>query len=148
MLTPYNQYQNTQVITSSPEKILLMLYDGAINFTKIAITMMEKKDIAGKGKFIGKAQAIVSELMNTLNHDVGGDISRRLEQLYIYLIDEYLKANMHNSIKSLENAVKILTILRDTWVEAIEVWKREKEAAAQPVQAGQPDQARAVGQMR
>ena len=147
MLSPFNQYQNTQVSTSSPEKLLLMLYDGAINFTRIALDKMEKKDIAGKGKFIGKAQAIVSELMSTLNHEVGGDISRRLEQLYIYLIDEYLAANINNSPRSLENALKILTILRDTWVEAIEIWHRERVDQIAPLsQAGQ-QQPRAMGQM-
>lgn len=147
MLTPFNQYQQTQVSTSSPEKLLLMLYDGAINFTRIALDKMEKNDIAGKGKFIGKAQAIVSELMNTLNHEVGGEISRRLEQLYIYLIDEYLAANINNSPRSLENTLKILTMLRDTWIEAIEIWHRERDGqAASFPQAGQP-QARAVGQM-
>ena len=147
MLTPFNQYQNTQVSTSSPEKLLLMLYDGAINFTRIALDKMEKKDIAGKGKFIGKAQAIVSELMSTLNHEVGRDISRRLEQLYIYLIDEYLAANINNSPRSLENALKILTILRDTWVEAIEIWHRERVDQIAPLsQAGQ-QQPRAMGQM-
>lgn len=145
MLTPFNQYQNTQVSTSSPERLLVMLYDGAINFTRIALDRMEKKDVAGKGKFIGKAQAIVSELMNTLNHEVGGDISRRLEQLYIYIIDEYLTANIHNSPKALENALRILTVLRDTWVEAIETWRKEREALAPPMQQ-QGLQARAMGQ--
>lgn len=145
MLTPFNQYQNTQVSTSSPEKLLLMLYDGAINFTRIALDKMEKKDIAGKGLYIGKAQAIVSELMNTLNHEVGGDISRQLERLYLYIIDEYLAANINNSPRSLQNALKILTVLRDTWVEAIDVWRREREAAALP--AGQQPQPRAMGQM-
>lgn len=144
MLTPFNQYQNTQVSTSSPEKLLLMLYDGAINFTRIALDKMEKKDIAGKGLYIGKAQAIVSELMNTLNHEVGGDISRQLERLYLYLIDEYLAANINNSPRSLQNALKILTVLRDTWVEAIDVWRREREAAAVPAGQQQP---RAMGQM-
>lgn len=145
MLSPFNQYQNTQINTSSPEKLLLMLYDGAINFTRIALDKMEKKDIAGKGMYIGKAQAIVSELMNTLNHEVGGDISRQLERLYIYLIDEYLAANINNSPRSLENALRILTILRDTWVEAIEIWRRERESlAASTAQQAPP---RAMGQM-
>lgn len=105
-----------------------MLYDGAINFSKIALERMEKKDLAGKGKYISKAQAIVSELMNTLNHDVGGGITQRLEQLYIYVIDEYINANINNSPRALENAIRILTVLRDTWVEAIDIWKREREA--------------------
>jgi len=146
MQSPFNQYKTTQVSTSSPEKLLLMLYDGAINFTKIALEKMDAKDIAGKGKYIGKAQAIVSELMNTLNHEVGGDISRRLEQLYIYLIDEYLKANIHNSSRALENALRILSVLRGTWVEAIDIWKKEREQ--QPPVRPEIGQAYAAGQVR
>jgi flagellar protein FliS len=129
MYTPINQYRTTQVNTSSPEKILLMLYDGAINFSRIALDKMEKKDIAGKGNFISKAQAIVAELMNTLNHEVGGEIARNLERLYIYLINEYVEANIQNSPKALENAIKILTMMRGTWAEAIEIVKKERENA-------------------
>ena len=127
MYTPINQYKTTQVSTSSPEKILLMLFDGAINFSRIALDKMEKKDIAGKGNFISKAQAIVAELMNTLNHEVGGEIARNLERLYMYVINEYVEANIHNSPKALENAIKILTMLRGTWTEAIEIVKKERE---------------------
>lgn len=129
MITQLNQYQSTQVSTSSPEKILLMLYDSAINFSKIALEKVAKGDKGGKGVYISKAQAIVAELMNTLNHEVGGDIAKRLEQLYIYLIDEYIEANVNNSQKSLQNTVHILSMLRDTWMEAVEQVKREKESA-------------------
>ncbi len=128
MVTAFNQYQNTQVTTATPEKILLMLYDGAINFTRIARERLEQGDVAGKAKFIGKGLAIVTELMNTLNHDVGGEISQRLEQLYVYIIDEYTAANVNNSVKSLDNALRILTILRDTWAEAIDIWRKERLA--------------------
>jgi len=128
MATPYNQYQNIQVTTSNPEKILIMLYDGAINFTKIAIDKLAKGDVAGKGLYIGKAHAIVAELMNTLNPEVGGDITRQLQRLYNYLIDELIAANINNSPGHLENAVRIMTTMRDTWVEAVEIVKKEREA--------------------
>lgn len=130
MISMVNHYQNNQVGTSSPEKITLMLFDGSINFSKIALEKMRKGDIAGKGTFICKAQAIVAELMNTLNHEVGGEISKRLEQLYIYVIDEYVTANIQNSEKSLENAIRIMAHLRDTWAEAIQIWRVESIAAA------------------
>lgn len=131
MLTPFNQYQNTQITTATPEKILIMLYDGAINFTRLAVERMKQKDLAGKGLYIGKALAIVTELMNTLNHDVGGEIAARLEQLYVYVIDEYSKANLNNDPVPLENALKILTILRDTWREATDIWHRERTGMVQ-----------------
>lgn len=125
---PYNPYQKNQVTTSSPEKVLIMLYDGAINFTRIAIDKLAKGDIAGKGLYIGKAHAIVAELMETLNHEVGGDISRQLQRLYLYLIDELVSANIKNAPVHLENAVRILTTMRDTWVQAAEIVKKERDA--------------------
>ncbi len=130
MQMPLKQYQQTNVNTSSPEKILLMLYDGAINFSRIAIEKAEKGDKGERGKYVSKAQAIVAELMNSLDHEVGGVIADRLTQLYMYVINEYVRANVNNSVASLENTVKILSILRDTWAEAIEIARKEREAGA------------------
>jgi flagellar protein FliS len=121
-----NQYRQTAVTTASPEKILLMLYDGAINFSKMAQDRMDKKDVAGKGRFVGKALAIVTELMNTLNHDVCSDVTKDLERLYLYVIGEFTKANFTNDRASLDNAIRILSHLRDTWTEAVEVAQRER----------------------
>jgi flagellar protein FliS len=130
MYTGLAQYQNTQISTSNPEKILLMLYDGAIKFTRLAIDRLAKGDIAAKGLNISKAQAIVAELMNTLDHEAGGDMAARLEQLYIYLINEYVNANINNTAQPLENALGILSTLRDTWVEAAGMVKKERESGA------------------
>ncbi|MDA8414647.1 MAG: flagellar export chaperone FliS [Desulfobacteraceae bacterium] len=128
MATPYNQYQNIQVTTSTPEKILVMLYDGAINYTKIAIDKLARGDVAGKGLYIGKAHAIVAELMNSLNPEVAEDIARQLQSLYTYLIDEFVAANIKNAPVHLENALRIMTSMRDTWVEAAEIVKKERES--------------------
>src|SRR5512136_3064269 len=130
MQMPLNQYRQTQVNTSSPEKILLMLYDGAINFSRIAMEKAASGDKGERGKYVSKAQAIVAELMNTLDHEVGGVVAERLTQLYMYLINEYVRANVNNSVTSLENTVKILGMLRDTWAEAIEIVQRERAADA------------------
>ena len=67
MSNPYRQYQKTSITTASREKILLMLYEGAIRFTKQAISAMEDNRVADKGKYISKATAILSELMATLD---------------------------------------------------------------------------------
>lgn len=119
MYSAFAQYQNTQVNTSSPEKILLMLYDGAIRFTRVAIERMSKGDVQGKGLYISKAQAIVAELMNTLNREIGGEVAVKLDELYLFVIDAYVTANASNSATALENALGILTTLRDAWYEAV-----------------------------
>lgn len=131
-----NPYQNTQITTASPEKILVMLYDGAIKFTLLAQERMKQKDMAGKGTYIGKSMAIVAELMATLNHEVGGKVAQDLEQLYIYLIGEFTKANVDNDITALENAHKILVTLRDTWNDATQIWYQERSEMRPEQRAG------------
>ena len=127
MQAQLRQYQQTQVGTATGEKIVLMLYDGAINFSRLAMENAAKGDRAGRGKYISKAQAIVAHLMDSLDHKIGGDITKRLNQLYMYIIQEYVNANVNNSVTPLGNAIKILGMMRETWIEAIEIVKKERE---------------------
>ena len=70
----FKAYQATNVTTAKPEKVLLMLYEGCIKFVRLAKTKMVEKKIAEKGKNISKALAIIAELINTLDHEVGGGL--------------------------------------------------------------------------
>lgn len=117
---PYRQYQKTQVTTASREKILLMLYEGAIRFTRQAQVAMKEKKIAEKGKFISKATAILSELMATLDFKAGGQLAVDLENLYIFMIDKLIEANIHNKTECLESVEKLLMTLYSAWKDVIE----------------------------
>ena len=96
MKSPYRNYQKTQVTTASKEKILLLLYEGAIRFVRHARVAMNENKIADKGANISKATAIVSELMATLDFKVGGDLAVELESLYVFMIDKLIEANIKN----------------------------------------------------
>ncbi len=121
------KYKATSVQSASREKILLMLYEGAIKFTKRGIMAIEAGDVAERGTNIGRAYDIVLELMNTLDHKVGGEIASQLEQLYMFITDQYTQANISGDKQYLENALKILNTLYDGWVEAVEGLKKEKQ---------------------
>lgn len=120
MNNPYNNYQKTQVITASREKILLMLYEGAIRFTKQAKKAMSEQKIAEKGKFISKATAIISELMATLDFKVGGQLAADLENLYVFMIDKLIEGNIKNDPECLEVVEKLLRTLYTAWKDVIE----------------------------
>lgn len=120
------KYKQTSVQSASKEKILLMLYEGAIRFVKQALLAIDKKDIADRGINIGRAYDVIIELNNTLNHDVGGEISKNLEQLYMFITDQLTKANATGQKKPLEDVLKILETLYSGWVEAVEKIKREE----------------------
>lgn len=127
MSNPYQKYKQTSVQSASREKILLMLYEGAIKFTKLAIKACEEKKIADKGYNIGRAYDIVMELNNTLDHKVGGEISKNLESLYLFMMSQYTKANISGDSVPLKSNLKMLETLYGGWQQAVEKVKKEQE---------------------
>src|SRR4051812_44733471 len=95
------KYKQTSVTSASREKLLLMMYEGAIKFTKKAIVACECKDIGERGLNIGKAYDIIMELNNTLNFEVGGEIAKNLEQLYMFMTEQLTKANVTGDVVAL-----------------------------------------------
>lgn len=85
---------------------------------------MEEKNIEQKNKNLQSAQAIVAELEATL--DMNYEISKNLWQLYDFVLDKLVDANINNNIESLDDAKDIITDLRDTWKEAIVLARKEK----------------------
>lgn len=120
------KYKQQAVQSASKEKLLLMLYEGAIRFMKLAVIAIDKKDIAARGMNIGRAFDIVNELNNTLNHEVGGEIAKNLEQLYMFVSEQLTKANATGQKKPLEEALKIMETLYSGWVDAVEKIKRDE----------------------
>lgn len=120
MNNPYKKYQKTQVTTASREKILLMLYEGAIRFTKQARAAMSKGKIAEKGSYISKATAILSELMATLDFKSGGQLAVDLENLYVFMIDKLIEGNINNDVKCLDDVESLLQTLYKAWKDVID----------------------------
>ncbi len=133
-----NPYQSTQVQTSSPEQILIMLYDGAIRFLRQAADGMESGDYKKKIHFTDKALAIIAELSATLDHEVGGEIAANLASLYDFMMREIPRANVKNDPKILQPVLSILEELREAWVQAAEIVRKERAArpAGQSLAAG------------
>jgi flagellar protein FliS len=124
-----NQYQQNQVSTASPEQILLMLYDGAIRFTRRAISGVEENKPELKMSGVSKAMAIIAEFSNSLNHDIGGQIAEDLDALYHFMMRELTSANLKNDVEKLKNVETLLVDLRQTWAEAVVLSKKELNAA-------------------
>jgi flagellar secretion chaperone FliS len=126
----YNKYKKTSVESAGREKLLLMLYEGAIKFIKKAIIATDEKNIPARCENIGKAYDIVLELMNTLDFKVGGEVAVNLEQLYIFITDELTRANITGKVIHLNNVLKILETLYGGWKEAVEIIKKKEMKGA------------------
>ncbi len=116
---PFKAYQKTQVTTARKEKILLMLYEGCIRYMKLARQKMAENKVAEKGKFISKSIDIISELMNTLDHKSGGQLSTDLESLYMFMIDRLIEANVHNKAEDLDIVIDLMSNLYVAWEDVI-----------------------------
>jgi flagellar protein FliS len=125
MKNAYQKYKATSIQSASREKILLLLYEGAIKYTKLAIIAAESKQIADRGENLGRAYDIILELNNTLDHKIGGEISKNLEQLYMFITDQYTKTNITGDPLPLKNALRILETLYEGWTKAVEQIKRQ-----------------------
>lgn len=113
----YDQYRKASVETVAPEKLLLMLYDGAIKKICNAKKAIEDQDINRAHQEIIKTEDIIMELMCTLNMDY--EISNGLFSLYEYLHNQLVQANVKKDIRLLNEVEGFLSELRDTWQEAM-----------------------------
>jgi flagellar secretion chaperone FliS len=122
----------TGVESASPQRLIIMLYDGALKSVFAAKAAMTRGDVATKGEALSKAISIIDEgLRAALNVEGGGDIAQNLMALYEYISTRLLHANLKNDVKSLDEAARLLSELKNAW-EALE--QRDKPAAALPVE--------------
>jgi flagellar secretion chaperone FliS len=121
-----SEYLKTKIMTASSEQLQLMLYDGAIRFCEQARSAIEAKDIEGGYTALSKAENIVLELQNGLRDEVAPEICTRMRALYLYCYEQLVKANLKRQVSFVDDALKILRHLRETWVMVMEKLKNEK----------------------
>lgn len=121
MTNPYQTYKQNSVMTASGQELTLMLYNGCLRFIKLAKRAMEEKQFEEKNTNLIKAQAIIQELQITLNRDV--EVADNMAQLYEYIYNRLIDANMKNDIAILEEAEGHVYELTDTWKQVIKLMK-------------------------
>jgi flagellar protein FliS len=125
MATAYQNYLKQEVEGASQAKIVVLLYEAAIKFMRIAVKAIEDKDVEDAHNNLVRTQNIIYELMSTLNKDAGGDIAEELMKLYDYMIWQLEEANTTKDVSAIENVIRIITPLKDAWKE---VAARENES--------------------
>ncbi len=112
-------YRENQITTTDSCTVLLMLYDGAIEALKRAVSFMALGDMAAKGHDLLRANDIINQFIASLDFEVGGEIAQNLDGLYRYMLDQILLANVNNDPVPLRTAIALLSTLKYAWEEAI-----------------------------
>lgn len=112
-----NIYKNNQILTAPQNKLIVMLYDGALKNMKLAKIAIDEKNIAQVNINLQKAQDIIMELMSTLNMEVGGEVAESLYKLYDYIYLRLITANIEKNKEYIVECEGYLEGLRDAWAK-------------------------------
>ncbi|MEW9669514.1 flagellar export chaperone FliS [Ammoniphilus sp. 3BR4] len=116
------QYQQNQVNTASPAELTLMLYKGAIRFINGAKAAIDKENVEEANNYNQRAQAIIRELLITLNMDI--PLSKDLAAMYDYMIRRLIEANIKKDKAILEEVTGYCEEFAVTWAQAMKMAKR------------------------
>ena len=114
----YAAYANNKIMTASPAELTLMLYEGAIKFCNLAISAVEEKQIEKAHINIVKVEHIIEEFQSTLDHKY--PVSKDFDEVYSYLLMRLKEANFKKDKEILEEVLKHLRTMRDTWKEVMD----------------------------
>ena len=117
----YAAYANNKIMTASPAELTLMLYEGAIRFCNLAISAVEEKQIEKAHINIVKVEHIIEEFQSTLDHKY--PVSKDFDEVYSYLLMRLKEANFKKDKEILEEVLKHLRTMRDTWKEVMRLSK-------------------------
>ncbi|MGN0169380.1 MAG: flagellar export chaperone FliS [Lachnospiraceae bacterium] len=115
---PYAAYNNSRILTATPAELTLLLYEGAIKFCNIAIAAVEHNDIEKAHNNIRRVDDIIVEFQCTLNRNY--PVAEDFDNVYKYLRERLKEANLHKDKEILEEVLKHLRTMRDTWKEVME----------------------------
>ena len=130
-MSTYSNYQNAykkaSVNTLDQNKLIIMLYDGAIKNANFAVEYMKSGEIEKVHDSLIKTKNIVTELLATLNMEHGGEIAKNLKSLYSYMFSQLIEANMEKKSEPVLNVIDLLKELRGAWVQIREKKKPEEK---------------------
>jgi flagellar secretion chaperone FliS len=130
-MNPYaspQAYRDSAVLTATPEQLVVMLYDGAVRFLRQAEAAMREGAWLHSYEKLGRGEAIIDELLATLNMDTG-EIAERLQAIYVFCKRTLIEARVQKDAEKVGHVVALLLNLREAWAKLAE------QAAAAPAPA-------------
>jgi flagellar protein FliS len=108
-------YQDATVTTQSKGRLIVLLYEGAIKFMKLAIKELEAQNYEQKGRYIAKAQDIINELNTVLDMDAGGEVAANLRSLYTFMNRRLSEANTKRDPQIIREVITLMEELNQSW---------------------------------
>ncbi len=118
------------MLTAPPERLVVMLYDGALRFGEQAGGALQAKDYEKSYTMISKVQKILTEMTASLKHDVYPELCGKLAALYTFAYRKLIEANIDHKLEPLDEALEILKYQRETWALLLDQLGKQKAGVA------------------
>ncbi len=109
------EYLKSAVMTATPEKLQLMLYDGAIRFGRQARDAIASRNFELSCEKLLRTQQIVTAMQDGLRPQVNPQLCKQMSDLYQFIYDRLVAANTRHDVTALDEALQILEHQRETW---------------------------------
>ena len=116
-MNPYaspNAYRENSILTASPEQLVVMLYDGAGRFLRQAEGAMIGGSWLQASEKLSRAEAIIDELLATLDMDAG-EVADRLQSIYVFCKTRLIEARIERDAVRVDQVARLLSELREAW---------------------------------
>jgi len=113
----HDTYLEERVLSADPVELVCMVYQGAIDAVEDARRYLGTGQVAARSRAISKACDCILELRGSLDKERGGDLSRRLAEIYDYVVRRLMEANLDASDALLAEVHGLLSTLAEAWRE-------------------------------
>lgn len=111
-LAAYGKVANAE---TDPLQQIVMLYDGAIKFLRLAAADIEAGNLTAKGEHTNRALDIIGYLQSILDYQRGGEVAPILNTLYLHVAADTLRASAQLDSALLRQTAELLTPVRNAW---------------------------------
>ena len=115
---PAKAYLRNKILNASPMERVMILYEGAIASCLRARDRFDARRRTETCDALVRAQSMIRELRNALDMS-RGEIASGLYRLYSYMIQRLIEANVQRKRENIDQVIRMLTELKQTWTEAL-----------------------------
>ncbi|MBW1668355.1 MAG: flagellar export chaperone FliS [Deltaproteobacteria bacterium] len=108
-------YFETNIMTADPKKLVLICYEGAIDYLNRGKKKYREGDYEGKAEALSKAREVITELLSCLDFEKGGVIAKNLAALYNYMLKRLLSADVNKDTEAVDEVLGMLAEMKAAW---------------------------------
>ncbi len=108
-------YLANEIRTAAPQKLRLMLIEGALRCGRQALEFWRDQDREQASEALIRCQQIVTELICSLDSRHHSQLVGRIAGIYLFIFRSLVAAHLHQDEARLAEAMSVLEVERETW---------------------------------